>query len=72
MSVTREYEPPLRGFVRPIAGTIRVRLTKKLADALNGIDLTSARVGDVLCLPQRDAQVLIAEGWAIAVGAGRL
>jgi hypothetical protein len=72
MSVTREYKSPLHGFVYSVAGTIRVRLIKKLADTLDGIDLRSARVGDVLRLPQRDAQVLLAEGWAIAVGAGRL
>ena len=42
----------------------RVRLTRKLAFALNGLDLSSFRVGDVLLLRASDAQMLIAEGWA--------
>jgi hypothetical protein len=41
-----------------------VRLTRKLADMIDGIDLSTSRVGQVLYLPWRDAWLLIAEGWA--------
>jgi hypothetical protein len=41
-----------------------VRLTRKLADMIDGIDLSAFRVGDVLHLPWRGAWILIAEGWA--------
>jgi hypothetical protein len=41
-----------------------VRLTRKLADAIDGIDLSSRQVGDRLPLHQDEARVLIAEGWA--------
>jgi hypothetical protein len=43
---------------------MRIRLTRKLAELLNGVDLSRRRVGDVFDLPLRDAQVLVAEGWA--------
>jgi hypothetical protein len=43
---------------------IPVRLTRKYADAINGVDLSEHDVGDRLPLPRRDAQLLIAEGWA--------
>ena len=42
----------------------RVRLVRKLAEMINGIDLSAARVGDEIELPEQDAQMLIAEGWA--------
>ena len=41
-----------------------VRLTRKLADMIDGIDLSACRVGDVLHLPWHGAWLLIAEGWA--------
>ena len=44
---------------------MRVRLTKKLADCLNGFDLAHARVGSVLAVSDRDGNMLIAEGWAV-------
>ena len=43
---------------------MRVRLLKKLADAIDGIDLTRHRVGDYLLLRGKDGALLIAEGWA--------
>lgn len=43
---------------------MRIRLTRKLADCVDGIDLSHYAVGDVLDLPEREAQLLIAEGWA--------
>lgn len=41
-----------------------VRLTRKLAESIDGIDLSNRQVGDVLLLPSRSARLLIAEGWA--------
>ena len=43
---------------------MRVRLVKKLAEQIDGIDLTRHRVGDFLLVSQRAAALLIAEGWA--------
>ena len=44
---------------------MRVRLTKKFANCLNGVDLTHARVGSLMAVSERDGEMLIAEGWAI-------
>jgi len=41
-----------------------VRLTRKYAEMIDGVNLADARVGDELTLSARDADVLIAEGWA--------
>jgi hypothetical protein len=43
---------------------MRVRLTRKLAECLDGIDVSRNIVGDLLTLDQRAAELLIAEGWA--------
>lgn len=43
---------------------MRVRLLRKLATFLNGLDLSHVNVGDVFDLPERDAAMLIREGWA--------
>lgn len=42
-----------------------VRLTRKLAEMIDGIDLRQCEVGDVIELPEREGILLIAEGWAI-------
>jgi hypothetical protein len=42
-----------------------------LADAIDGVDLSHHRVGDLMDLSQHDADVLIAEGWAKAADADR-
>ena len=44
---------------------MRIRLTRKFAELIDGIDLSRRRVGDVIDIPVRDARMLIAEGWAI-------
>jgi hypothetical protein len=44
---------------------MKVVLMCKLADCLDGIDVADHHVGDVLDLPWRDAQILLAEQWAI-------
>jgi hypothetical protein len=46
--------------------SVRVRLIRKLADELDGIDLSEFHVGDIVKVADPLAQVLIAEGWAIA------
>jgi hypothetical protein len=45
-------------------GVEPVVLTRKLADAIDGIDLAGKQVGDRLPLGPREAETLIAEGWA--------
>lgn len=41
-----------------------VKLTRKLADRLDGVDVSAAHEGDVLDLPPREATMLIKEQWA--------
>ena len=50
-----------------------VRLTRKLAESIDGIDLSNRQVGDVILLPSYSARLLIAEGWAekVTTTAGR-
>jgi hypothetical protein len=42
---------------------IPVRLTRKLANFINGVDLTRYKVGDVIELPSHAALMLMGEGW---------
>jgi hypothetical protein len=46
---------------------MRIRLLRKLAPRLNGIDVSLHHVGDILELPPYQAELLIAEGWASPV-----
>ena len=43
---------------------MKVRLTKKLAERIDGVDLSEHHVGEVLELSARESRVLIAEEWA--------
>ena len=43
---------------------MRIKLVKKLALCLNGVDLTPYKVGDVFACNDIDAHMLLAEGWA--------
>ena len=43
---------------------LKVRLTRKLANTLNGIDLTQFQEGECVELPPSHARILILEGWA--------
>jgi hypothetical protein len=43
---------------------MRVRLSRKLANRLDGIDVSRDPEGALLDLPVRQAELLIAEGWA--------
>jgi hypothetical protein len=49
-----------------------VRLAKKLAETMDGVDLSRCAEGDVIELPERRAEVLIAEGWAERVSASAI
>jgi hypothetical protein len=44
---------------------MKVVLMRKLADRMDGVDVTDRQVGDVLDLGPDDARILIAERWAI-------
>jgi hypothetical protein len=44
--------------------TVPVRLVRKYADMIDGVNLAHTIVGDRLWLTPRDASILIAEGWA--------
>jgi hypothetical protein len=43
---------------------VRVWLSRKLAQVINGVDLTGKKVGDVLELSAHDAWLLVADGYA--------
>jgi len=43
---------------------MKIRLTRKLAEFIDGVDLRSFQVGDVVDLTAADANLLLAEGWA--------
>lgn len=45
---------------------MRVRLTRKLADVIDGIDLRDHEVDEVFDVSPKDARLLMAEEWAIA------
>lgn len=51
--------------VAPITGRMLVRLTRKLAEKIDGVDLSQNEVGMLIELPDAKARLLIAEGWAI-------
>jgi hypothetical protein len=42
---------------------MQIRLTRKLAESIDGVDLSHDEVGKVIDVPLHDAQMLIAEGW---------
>jgi hypothetical protein len=42
----------------------RIRLTRKLAATLNGLDVSDFSVGEVMNVSISDAAMMVAEGWA--------
>lgn len=44
---------------------MRVRLIRRLANYIDGVNLSARGVGDVFELARADAELLIAEGWAV-------
>jgi hypothetical protein len=51
---------------------VSVRLLRKYAEHIDGVNLENAVVGDRLDLSPRDASILIAEGWAVQADDERL
>ena len=47
---------------------MHVRLFKKFASFLNGVDLRNVRVGECVDLPAATARMMVLEGWAEPVG----
>jgi len=43
---------------------MRIRLVRKLADSIDGVDISDYAVGDVIDLYAEEARLLIAEEWA--------
>jgi len=43
-----------------------IRLVRKLAEQLDGIDVSAHCAGDVIEVPRYEAELLIAEEWAVA------
>ena len=48
-----------------------IRITRRLAERVNDVDLSQHSVGDLIDLGRRDAELLIAEGWATPVAVER-
>jgi hypothetical protein len=44
---------------------MKLRLTKRFADAMDGISLAGCRIGDVIDFPPDEARVLLASEWAV-------
>jgi hypothetical protein len=44
---------------------MRVLLTRKLAEVIDGIDLSSRKIGDVFDVSGTEGRLLVAERWAI-------
>jgi hypothetical protein len=44
--------------------TVCVRLIRKLAEKIDGVDLSRRSVGQIFSLPGREADLLVAERWA--------
>jgi hypothetical protein len=44
---------------------MKVRLTRKYAERINGIDLEGRKPGDLLDLSPPDARMIVAENWAV-------
>jgi len=42
----------------------RIRIIRKLAPILNGFDLSTVKVGDIIQVPEATAAMLIREEWA--------
>lgn len=44
---------------------MKVRLTKKYAERIDGVDLVDRDIGEMLDLPAEKARLLVAEEWAM-------
>ena len=52
------------GLFAQMSRLVRIRLTKKLAEVLNGVDVSRYEVGEAFDLTDPLAQMLITERWA--------
>ena len=50
---------------------MRVRLTRKFAERIDGIDLSACHVGEELDLSPRKANLLVAERWGLILAERR-
>jgi hypothetical protein len=48
---------------------MRVRLTRRLAERLDGVDVSARAVGDVFEVTHQEGELLVAEGWAVQIPA---
>lgn len=48
---------------------VKVRITRKFAEFIDGVDLRARRVGDVFEVSAPDAALLLAEQWAVPASA---
>ena len=46
---------------------MKVRLTKRFAEMINGVDLSRVCAGEIIDVSPRDAGILLAEEWAMTV-----
>jgi hypothetical protein len=44
---------------------MKVVLMRKLADCIDGVDISGRQTGEVIDVPAHDARLLVAEEWAI-------
>ena len=44
-----------------------IRLTRKLALTMNGVDVSDLKIGDVVDLPKEQAAMMVEYGWAEVV-----
>src|SRR5882762_2982844 len=58
--------PPHSGFR---GARMRIRLTRRWAPVIDGVNLLAHNVGDVFDVTRREAELLIAEEWAVPVKA---
>ena len=49
-----------------VGHVMKIRLMRKLAEAIDGVDLADRSVGDVFEVPDVAGRLLLAEGWAIS------
>ena len=52
---------------RRLGDIVVVRLTRKFAQMLDGVDLSQYSVGDTVAFHAHEARLLMAEGWAEAI-----
>ena len=72
MSVERDngfdsYAGPERRRLKPVVKIVPVRLIRKYAEIIDGVDLSAYNVGDRVPAAAADAKLLLAEGWAVPV-----